>query len=114
MRPADVIRLRHMLEAAEHAVNFVAHRQRTDLERDPQLTLSLLKALEIMGEAANKVSAETQTTHPQVPWRDMVTMRNWLIHVYFDVNLDIVWNTIKDDLPPLIDQLRAILCETEG
>ena len=73
------------------------------------LTLALLKSLEIIGEAANGVSSVTQNRYPGIPWRDIIGMRNRLVHVYFDVDLDLVWDTIRTDLPPLIVELERVL-----
>jgi uncharacterized protein with HEPN domain len=109
MRPDDVVRLRHMLDAAEEAVGFARGRSRADLDRDRMLALAIVKTIEIIGEAASRVSAETQQTCPAVPWTDIVGMRNRLIHAYFDIDLDRVWDTLADDLPPLIVALRAAL-----
>jgi uncharacterized protein with HEPN domain len=75
------------------------------------LTLSLVKCVEIIGEAAGRISDEVRAGHPQIPWRDIVGMRHHLIHAYYDVNLDIVWQTVTEDLPPLIPSLESILAE---
>jgi uncharacterized protein with HEPN domain len=65
--------------------------------------------LEIIGEAARRISEETKSTFPVLPWNDMINMRNVMIHEYDDVDLVIVWETIKNDLSPLIDTLEKIL-----
>jgi len=78
------------------------------------LTLPLVKCLEIIGEAANRVSPEFCDDHPEIPWLDIVGMRHRLIHAYFDVNLDIVWHTVTSDLPPLITRLRQIIDTLQG
>lgn len=64
--------------------------------------------LEIIGEAAAKISNESREELPQIPWLNIIGMRNRLIHAYFDINLDILWKTIKEDLPPLISELQQI------
>jgi uncharacterized protein with HEPN domain len=109
MSPNDLIRLRHMLEAAEEALSFGRGRTREDLDTDRQLTLSVVKCMEIIGEAANNVASETRQEHPQVPWRAIVSMRNRLIHGYFTINLDIVWQTLEEDLPVLVPILRGAI-----
>ena len=109
MRRDDQIRLRHMLDAAEDARSFVVGRDREDLEKDRMLALALVRSIEIIGEAGARVSAEGRAEVPQIPWTEIVAMRNRLIHGYFDVNLDIVWETTQKDLPPLVDTLRSIL-----
>ncbi len=109
----DLVRLRHMLDASREATAFAARKSRTDLDKDRMLTLSLIKSIEIIGEAATNVSADYQHKHPQIPWLDIIGMRNRLIHAYHSVNLDIVWETVIKDLPPLIAALEDILHESE-
>lgn len=110
MRPdADRNRINHMLEAAIQAVSFVQHRSRGDLDTDAQLRFALLRALEVLGEAASRVSPETRNAHQEIPWRLATSTRNRLIHAYFDVDLDIVWTTVTRTLPRLIPMLKAVL-----
>jgi len=111
MRKDDLIRFRHMLDAAEEALSFAAGKDRVHLNSDRMLVLSLLKEIEIIGEAASKVSAEARRATPDIPWQDIVGMRNRLIHGYFDIDLDMVWDTMTKDLPPLIRQLEAAMLE---
>ncbi|MGQ9500680.1 MAG: HepT-like ribonuclease domain-containing protein, partial [Anaerolineae bacterium] len=99
----------HMVNAAREAVSFAQGRAREDLDTDRMLVLALVQCLAIIGEAASRITAAFQQQHPQVPWADIIGMRNRLVHAYFDVNLDILWHTIQDDLPPLIAQMEAIL-----
>jgi uncharacterized protein with HEPN domain len=73
------------------------------------LAFALVRAIEIIGEAASRVGEETREAHPDLPWQDMTGMRNRIIHAYFDVDLDRVWDTVTEDLPPLMVRLRAIL-----
>jgi uncharacterized protein with HEPN domain len=109
MRKDDLIRMQHMLEAAKEALSFTHGKQRKDLDSNRMLTLSIIKAIEMIGEAASKVTEESRNLHPEVPWSSIIAMRNRLIHVYFDVNLDRVWDTITDDLPPLIAILETVM-----
>lgn len=110
----DLVRLRHMLDAAKEALSFTTGKSRSDLNTNRMLVLSLVKDIEIIGEAASKISVEVKTKNPDIPWIDIVDMRNHLIHAYFDVDLDIVWDTITQDLPPLITTLEKIVSrETE-
>jgi len=108
MRRDDAIRVRHMIDAAREALFFAKDKNRQNLSSDRMLTLSLIKSIEIIGEAASTVTEETRNQYPDIPWRDIVGMRNRLIHVYFDIDLDRVWDTITDDLPGLIAQLEKI------
>ncbi|MHB0999458.1 MAG: HepT-like ribonuclease domain-containing protein [Armatimonadota bacterium] len=105
----DIIRLRHMLEAAEQAVLFVQGKDRSDLDTDRMLSFAIVRAIEIMGEAAGKVSHESRENLSNLPWHSIIAMRNRLIHAYFDTDLDRVWETVTDDLPPLINSLRIAL-----
>lgn len=113
MRKDDVIRVRHMLDAAKEALAFAEGKSRKHLTDDRMLTLSLVKSVEIIGEAASTVSQEFRQRYEEIPWRDIVAMRNRLIHVYFDIDLDRVWDTITDDLPSLIKQLESVLAAAE-
>jgi uncharacterized protein with HEPN domain len=83
MRRDDAIRIRHMIEAAEACERFVSGRNRTDLETNLMLRFALVRAAEILGEAASKVSLETQVSAPLIPWGEIVAMRDRLIHAYF-------------------------------
>lgn len=104
----DNSRLGHILDAAREAVGFAQARSREDLDVDRKLNLSLVRLLEIIGEAARGVSGEFRHAHPELPWKKMIGMRDRLAHGYFDVNLDVVWQTVTVDLPPLIAQIEQI------
>jgi uncharacterized protein with HEPN domain len=107
-RHDDIVRLRHMLEHAQEAVQLANGKGRGDLDADRLLELGLTRLLEIIGEAANLVSEETQERYPQLPWRQMIGLRNRLIHGYDEVDLDILWDILQLDLPPLIAALERI------
>lgn len=109
MQRNDAIRLRHMLDAAREALSFVAGKRRSDLDADRMLVLSLVKSVEIIGEAASRVSDECKREHNEIPWQDIISMRNRLIHAYFDIDLDIVWDTVGEELPPLARRLEEAL-----
>ena len=109
MRRDDAIRIRHMIEAPEACERFVAARSRTDLETDLMLRFALVRAAEVFGEAASKLSSESRASAPSVPWREIVAMRNRLIHAYFDVDHDVLWKAATEEIPPLLITLRALL-----
>ena len=109
MLKPDQIRIQHMLDASKEALFFLAGKSKEDLETNRQLILSLVREIEIIGEAASKVSDETKTLFPKIPWAQIINMRNHLIHVYFDVDLDIVWDTTQKDLPLLVESLQKVL-----
>ena len=105
----DRTRLLHILDAAQKAVNLVNYKTFQDLEEDEVLALALVKLVEIVGEAASRVSPEYQMKCPQIPWSVIIAMRNRLVHAYFEINLKILWQTIQEDLPVLIQQLNQLL-----
>jgi len=109
MQRDDTIRILHILEAARKAMGFVENRTRDDLDKEEMLAISLIHLLEIVGEAANSVSNDFREQHPHIPWKKMIELRNRLIHGYFDINLDIVWDTILEDIPPLVADLEKII-----
>lgn len=106
--PDDVVRLRHLREAAEKAVDYCCGKSRESLDEDELLRLALTKLVEIVGEAAKQVSEPTRAANPEVPWSAASRMRDRLIHHYFDVDLDVLWATIADDLPRRIEALPPI------
>lgn len=105
----DVTRLKNMLDAAHQAKEFVSGRSRKDLEIDKMLLFALVRAFEIIGEAANSISDERKSKHPEVVWTKIIGMRNRLIHGYFDIDLDILWDTVNNYIPVLIEQLEKIV-----
>ena len=103
-----------MLDAAREAIGFAQAQSRNILNRDRRLTLALLKSIEIVGEAAARVGAATRRQHPQIAWDDIVGMRNRLVHAYFEIDLDLVWATVRDDLPSLVTALERALRSAEN
>jgi uncharacterized protein with HEPN domain len=108
----DTTRLRHMLDAAREADQFAQGHTRADLDSDRMLVLALVKEIEIIGEAAYQVSPATQESLQGVPWDDIIGMRHRLVHAYFDINLDILWQTVQQDLPLLMEALGEVLTTT--
>jgi len=98
-----------MLEATEKAMTFSKNRTRADLDTDEQLTLALTRLLEIIGEAAAAVSESVRNQDTGISWRAIIGTRNRLIHGYFDVDKDIIWKIISQDLPHLLAELRRRL-----
>jgi uncharacterized protein with HEPN domain len=109
MRDDDRIRVQHMIDAAEAAQRFMVKRSRSDLDEDQMLLFAVVRAIEIIGEAATKVSAETRAAVPEVPWIDIVGMRHHLIHGYQHINSEIVWKTVNDEMPGLLVRLRQAM-----
>jgi uncharacterized protein with HEPN domain len=105
---ADV-RLRHMLDAAREAAQMAQGRTRADLDADRPLNLSLVRLLEIVGEAASRIPADERAKCPGIPWAQIVGLRNRLIHGYDNVDFDILWQIVTQDLPPLVAELEKVL-----
>lgn len=101
--------LRHMLDSAEEALSLIQGKTRKDLDDDRLLNLSLVRLLEIVGEAANRVSEEERLKYRSIPWQEIVGLRNRLIHGYDSVDMTIVWQILTRDLPPLVKELKRIL-----
>ena len=116
MRPARDYRdyLNDILLAAGEAISFVEEMDFSDFSADRRTYLAVVRSLEIMGEAARQIPENMRDFYPVVPWQDMGDMRNKLIHEYFGVDLEVVWRTVREDLPPLFDSIRRILAELGG
>ena len=98
-----------MLDAARKATELTRTCKRVDLDKDEKLALAVVRLLEILGEAAKSVSSQCRQQYPEIPWRQIAGTRNRLIHGYFDVDLDIVWKIVLEDLPPLVTQLEKVM-----
>jgi uncharacterized protein with HEPN domain len=97
----DHLFLQHMLDALNKIELFCQALSEEDFIHDDKTNLAVARLLEIIGEAARHISDEMIELLPEIPWKDMVGLRNILIHEYFGVDLGIVWSTIKQDLPLL-------------
>ena len=111
MRPEDEERLRHMLEAAREAPAFAEGRTPADLQNDRVLALALVKEAEIIGEAAFQMADESRAAVGGIRWPAVIGMRHRLVHAYHDINLTVLWKTLQEDLPPLIEALTKALGE---
>jgi len=100
-----------MGEAAREAVDLAAGKSRADLDSNRLLSLALLRLLEVLGEAARRVPADVQELHRNIRWAEVIGMRNQLIHGYDQVDHDIVWAVIAEDLPSLVAALERIIGE---
>ena len=108
MNEADIFHLRHMLDSAREALSFAADREREDLGIDRMLMHSLVRLVGIIGEGASKLSPDARKQIPSIQWREMIGMRNRLIHAYYDINLDILWDTVVYNIPKLIQELEKL------
>lgn len=98
-----------MVDAAETLGQFMAGRKREDLDGDRMLLFAVVRAIEVLGEAAARVSDETRASTADVPWTSIVGMRNRLVHGYFDVDAEIVWRTVTAEIPTLLATLKRLL-----
>ncbi len=105
----DLIPLGHMLEASGWALTIEAGHSLRDIEQRLELFLALVKAVEIVGEAASRVSEATRSRAPDIPWRRIIGMRIHLVHRYHDINLDTLWGVVTMYLTPLMESLRLLL-----
>lgn len=105
----DKVRLQHMLDAALEIQQYLQYSTREDLNRDRKLVHSLVRLLEIIGEAATQVSDDLRDSIPEIPWPVIIGMRNRLIHAYFSINLDVVWKTSTEDIPSLFEELKKFV-----
>ena len=101
--------LRDMLDNAEKALDFVHGMEYDEFFEDQKSVYAVVRALEIIGEAARQVPEEIRTANPGLAWREIGGMRNKLTHEYFGVNVKVVWRTVQEDLPPIISVLRKML-----
>jgi uncharacterized protein with HEPN domain len=108
-RHESMVRLRHMLDHAREAVAIAKDKTRDDLHTDRILNLALVRLLEIVGEAASRTPLEERAQHNDIPWAQIVGLRNRLIHGYDSVDFEILWQIVNSDLPNLIAKLEQIV-----
>jgi uncharacterized protein with HEPN domain len=107
----DSVFISQMVEAAEAALEFSDGHTAESFAGDRLVGYAVVRAIQLIGQAARGVSGELQAAHPEIPWREMIGMRNVVVHDYADVDLALVWKTVRVDLPGLIERLNAILEE---
>lgn len=105
----DLVYVGHMLERAEKASALVRDKDRSTYDGDEVLRLALTHLVQTVWEAARHVSREFGDDHPQIPWRAVVGMRHKVVHDYMNVDEDILWDTVTNELPPLIEELKKML-----
>ncbi len=107
----DTAAVRHMRDHVAEAIDLSSDRQRNDLDDDRVFALALTKLVEIVGEAAARVSEELRNSHAEIPWKQIIGTRNRLIHGYDAVDYDILWRIVDRELPVLIGQVESVLSE---
>ena len=105
----DDARLLDMLLAAREAMTFVSRLTFLEFQRNRMAQLAVLKAVETVGEAASRIGTDTREAHPEIPWSGIIGMRHRLVHGYFSINLERVWETARRDVPRLVSQLEALV-----
>lgn len=109
MRRDQAAYLLDMLVAARDAVEFAQDLSYHAFASDRRTQLSVVKSIEVIGEAASRIDREIRQQHSAIPWQDIVGMRNRLVHGYFDIDLRLVWDTVQNDLPDLIARLESLV-----
>ena len=108
MQKDDFVYAGHMLDTAESISQKVAGKSRSDFDADENLRLALTHLIQVIGEAARRVSPGFQKSNPQIPWKNIIGMRNRVVHDYLYVDYDLVWEVASVDIPPLVSQLSRI------
>jgi len=98
-----------MLEAAREAVGYVQGLSRENFDSQRPLQHSVVRCIEVIGEAASRLSPQLREANPDIPWQDVIEMRNRLVHAYFDLDLDLIWVTASQELLDIIPRLEALL-----
>jgi uncharacterized protein with HEPN domain len=107
--PRDMDSMVDIVDAARLAVSYLGGVSKQAFLDNTQLQDAVIRRLEIIGEAARRISPETREAYVAIAWPEMIGMRNLMIHGYDDIDLEIIWDTVKSDLPGLIEQLEVIL-----
>ena len=105
--------LHDILEAIQNAISFVGEMSFDSFKDDTRTIYAVVRALEIIGEATKRIPQDFRVKYPDLPWREMASMRDKLIHDYFGVDLIVVWKTILEDLPNLEVAIRKIIADFE-
>jgi uncharacterized protein with HEPN domain len=105
------MRLQHMLDAAREAVSFFDTLKNDHLEQNRIVSQAIVRSIEIVGEAASQLSKAYRENNPELPWAQIIGMRNRVVHAYFDIDYALVQSTVKHDFPVLIGQLMKLLSD---
>ena len=107
-------RVQDILDAIAKIQRFVSDADFEAFERDEQLMDAVIHNLTVIGEAANHIPAEVSSSHPAIPWRQMVDLRNFSVHAYWNLRPSVLWDTVRNDLPRLVEPLKELLSESTG
>ncbi len=100
---------KHIFDACKEILEFTNNSSKIQFENNKILVYAVVHLIEIIGEAASSVTSELKQKYSKIPWKHIIGMRNRLIHGYFDIDLDIVWQTIKNDIPNLLREIENII-----
>lgn len=112
MTKDNIVFLKHIIESIGYIESFIRSRIRDEFDKSVELQDALSRRLEIIGEAAKNIDDDFKQKHKEIEWKKIVGMRDVMIHKYFEIDLDLVWNTVKEDLPKLKKEISKILRES--
>ena len=101
--------LNDILDSIADIKEFVMEMSYENFIEDKKTIKAVIRSLEVIGEAANKIPVDVRESYPEIPWQEIIDMRNKLIHEYFGIDIDIIWQTIEDDINPLEETANKIL-----
>lgn len=104
----DLLRIQHMIESINRVNEFMAGKSEKDLENNSMLFYAVVKNIEIIGEAAYKLTHEFTDSYPDIPWKQIIRMRHILVHGYYQINTEQLYNVYTEDLPYLYDKLQNL------
>ena len=107
----DIDRLKHIAECIGHVIDFLQGKTYDEMKNDVMCYHAVVYNIMIIGEAANLLTKEFRAEHPEVPWREIVDMRNVLVHGYFTTSALFIWETYTKDLPPLRESITRYITE---
>jgi len=105
----DIVYVGHMLDTARKATHKLKGKTRKEFDSDENLRLALAHLLQIIGEAANRVSREFKSDHAGIPWEDIIGMRHKVVHDYLNVDQNVIWKTVTEELAPLVVRLESLV-----
>ncbi len=115
MPPRDwAFRVQDILDAIAKIRRFTSDVDFEAFENDEELLDAVVHNLTVIGEAANHIPSDVTSRHPEIPWRQMIDLRNFSVHAYWNLRPSVIWDTFQNDLPPLVELLRKLLPDAEA
>lgn len=105
--------IQDIIDAMMAAGSFIEKMSYDEFIADQKTVYASIRAIQIIGEASKKIPETVRSKYPRIPWREMAGMRDKVTHEYFGVQMKVLWNTLKDDIPPLVDEIRKILLDVD-